>query len=582
MRSWRSLIDLPPAGPDQAKDLRSKTPPDSRSLRLQLVILVTIALLPMALWSFVQGMESASRDIANVRTQLVAIARTASTPAQNVLASADQLTRAVANLPSVRNVSPTCSQDLADTLRGLMFFTDISRIDRTGKVVCSATRHYIGVSVIGLRAWRLLADRNDFVVDGQESGNGRPIIFGLLPLRGAGGAFDGAVAIVIDVRWLDYMIRTSALPADSVVALFDRTGTIIASNTSGVASSLFGQSRHAGANSTVVGTSQDRQGDTWISATHALLGDNVFVGFAMRRSSLFRPTYIHVGTDFLLPFLMIALSWLAVWLVTERQLTRWIIYLRRISGAYRAGHYALKPALEGAPSEFRMLGDALSEMASSIQDRDRSLREAVNQKTVLIKEIHHRVKNNLQIVMSLLSLQSGRVGDPAAQDALTQARVRINALALVHRILYEIEDQQSVDVKSLLELLTEQTNEGFGGDRRDIRTSVNAISLRVSGDVAVPIALFAVEALTNAYKHAYPPGRGGLIKVQFARAPNGKLRITVEDDGVGFDNSHSDTSVGSRLIKTFGQQLGGAVAIHSSQEYGTIAELVFPMPHQAE
>jgi two-component sensor histidine kinase len=173
------------------------------------------------------------------------------------------------------------------------------------------------------------------------------------------------------------------------------------------------------------------------------------------------------------------------------------------------------------------------------------------------------------------------VSDPAAKDALSQARVRINALALVHRILYEIEDQQSVDVKNLLELLAEQTNEGFGGDRRNIRTSVNAISWRVSGDSAVPIALFTVEALTNSYRHAYPAGRGGTIRVLFTRTGDGRLRLSVEDDGAGFASESEGPSVGVQLIRTFAQQLGGNVSVHSSAEYGTVADLVFPVPNSA-
>src|SRR5262249_10321975 len=157
---------------------------------------------------------------------------------------------------------------------------------------------------------------------------------------------------------------------------------------------------------------------------------SVYIAFAMRQSSLFGPTYVHVGTDFILPILMIVLTWIAIWVSTERQVTRWTIYLSRISAAYRSGHYTIRPTLDGAPAEFRQLGDALATMAQSIQDRDSSLREAVAQKTLLIHEVHHRVKNNLQIVMSLLNLQSGRLKDPAAQAALKQSQARINALAL--------------------------------------------------------------------------------------------------------------------------------------------------------
>ncbi|MGD0190515.1 MAG: sensor histidine kinase [Rhizomicrobium sp.] len=535
----------------------------------------------MALWSFVQGMERAVQDKADVQARLIASARAASTPAQNVLASAEQVARAVASLPAVSGIKPQCSQILQAVKRKLEFLSNISRLDASGKIVCAASQATIGLMTRDPQAWAGLASRDRFVVGGRSVSRvtHQPIILGMYPLHDTAGAFQGAIGIVIDVRWLDFMMRANTLPSGSIVALFDNSGTIIASNGTDVARSLFHDGARIAAGDAQLRKGKDVRGNTWMFATHALLGDNVYVGFAMRESALFGATYLHVATDLLLPLLMISLSWLAVWFITERQLTRWIIYLRRISGAYRAGHYALKPALDAAPSEFRLLGDALSDMASSIQDRDRSLREAVAQKSLLVKEVHHRVKNNLQIVMSLLSLQAGRLTDSAAKDALAQARVRINALALVHRILYEIEDQQSVDVKTLLEQLAEQTSEGFGGDHRDIRVSVNAVSFRVSADVAVPLALFAVEALTNAFKHAFPAARrGGTIRVLFGKAGDGRLRLSVEDDGEGFETDSGDASIGARLIKTFGQQLGGDVSVHSSREYGTIAELTFPLP----
>ena len=176
----------------------------------------------------------------------------------------------------------------------------------------------------------------------------------------------------------------------------------------------------------------------------------------MGENRLFGPTYLHVGLDFALPILMIGFAWFAIWLATDRQVTQWINYLRRIAAAYRSGHYAIRPDLAEAPAEFKLLGDAMSEMAEGIQDRDRRLREAVDVKTTLIREIHHRVKNNLQIVMSLLSIQANQVKDMGARDALLQAQTRINALALVHRILNELEDQSTLDIRQLLEELCHQ------------------------------------------------------------------------------------------------------------------------------
>jgi two-component sensor histidine kinase len=205
----------------------------------------------------------------------------------------------------------------------------------------------------------------------------------------------------------------------------------------------------------------------------------------------------------------------------------------------------------------------------------------VKQKTVLIKEIHHRVKNNLQIVMSLLNLQANRLTDPAAQEALKLARTRINALALVHRILHEIEEQSIVDIKRLLEDLVEQTREGFGGERRDLRVTTDVIPLMASADVAVPMALFTVEALTNVFKHAFPERNcGGTISVTLRRIADDKLRLAIEDDGKGFDYETTDASIGARLIKTFGQQIGGVAELRSAAGEGTCAEMIFPDPSQ--
>jgi two-component sensor histidine kinase len=147
--------------------------------------------------------------------------------------------------------------------------------------------------------------------------------------------------------------------------------------------------------------------------------------------------------------------------------------------------------LAGAPAEFCLLGDAMGEMAAGIEDRDRRLHEAVNLKTTLIKEIHHRVKNNLQIVMSLLSIQANQVKDSGARDALVQAQTRINALALVHRILNELEDQSTLDLKHLLEELCRQIGEGIGAE--NVRVEVDVPSRVVSGNMAV--ALLATQAL---------------------------------------------------------------------------------------
>ncbi len=530
--------------------------------------------------SFIQGLDRVQRDTQSVSDRLLQTTRAAASSEENLLGAAEQIVRTLANLPAVETGAAGCDRALSDALKGLVFFTNIARIDRNGKVICASRHEGVGRDVAGRAVFQRARTSNDFVVSEQIESpiNDHPVIAGMLPMHNATG-FDGTIAIAIDVRWLDYMVRAKQLPKGAVVAIFDRKGTVIAANQPDIARPVFAHAnavRTAGKN---LYTATDATGRNWLYSTTALLGSSVYVGFGMPESRLFGATYVNVGTDFLLPFLMVALSWIAIWIVTERQVTRWIVYLRRVSAAYRSGHYSLRPNLEGAPSEFRMLGRGMAEMAAAIQDRDRRLHDALDQKSTLIGEIHHRVKNNLQIVMSLLSLQAGRVHDPAAQEALRQAQARINALALVHRILHDIEDLTAVDLSRLLIDLAQQTREGFAADRSDLKLAFDLVPRQVSGDLAVPLALFTVEALTNVFKHAFPPPRqAGTITVRLAPAGGGKLRLAVQDDGEGYDAKENGSHVGAKLIETFGQQVGGTTAIRSETGKGTVSELIFPDP----
>ncbi|MEJ0027451.1 MAG: sensor histidine kinase [Rhizomicrobium sp.] len=562
-----------------ADDAREQTSERGWPLRITLLIAVTVALLPIAVVSILQGIDRAGADVARVHDRLIQSANGAAKDEENLLSSAEQIARALANLSDVRNVSRDCDAVLGDALIGVKYFANLSRLGADGTDVCSALPRARGNSAAGLPIFERARASKSFVVSGQMISQvlKQPVIIGMLPLRDSEGRFDGALSVVLQLHWLDFMVRGNGLQKGAVVFIYDRDGNILASNDAGVARALVGTARRF-ASERDVHSADDARGNNWTFATSPLRGGVINVAFAMRESRLFSDTYLHVGADFLMPILMIGLAWAGIWFATERQVTQWIAYLRRISAAYRSGHYAIRPQLEDAPREFRSLGDGMSAMADSIQDRDRKLRDALTQKSLLIREIHHRVKNNLQIVMSLLSLQASQLRDPAARDALMQAQVRINALALVHRILHEIEDQTTIDLKRLLHELAHQITEGMRGENVGVRVEENLVDRDVSGEVAVPLALFAVEALTNIFKYAFPPGQQGLVRIELAPIAGGKLRLAISDDGAGFTDRGGKTGMGTRLIRTFGAQIGGVSALHSEPGKGTMVEVIFRDP----
>ena len=591
MKSWRSLITwLRPAPRTLAETSPTTraTLPDTgggRPLRLRLLFWIIVALLPAAALALIQGLDRVSRDVADVRNLLVQTAKATASDAETLLASEEQVLRSLSNLPDVREGTPSCSQELADALKGLSYFTNIGRANADGAILCAAVPPN-GSTDVSTRPWWPNADqRMGFFVTPQIFSNiaKRNVLAGVLPLQTTTRKFDGVMVVTLDVSWIDSLLASDVHPEGAVAGIFDSAGTLIASNDDEAARQIFGtRSVRAASLRSDLLSAAGPGGVDYSYTVVPLTGGFAYAAYAMRDRDLFTGTYLHVATDLLLPVLMLGAASLAIWIATDRLVTRWIVYLRRIATAYGRGHYAIRPAaLADAPSEFRLLGETFSNMAAAVQDRDRELREALEQKSLLIKETHHRVKNNLQIVMSLLSLQSGHLKDPASQSALKQAQARVNALALVHRILHEIKDLDAVDVKTLLQDLSRQIQEGFGAERRDLRLDLEIASRRLPSELAVPLTLFTVEALTNAFKHAYPPGtRGGVIRVTLLPVEDGKLRLTIEDDGLGVEQQPEGATqgIGSRLIQAFAQQVGGSTTIANREGGGTIVALTFADP----
>jgi two-component sensor histidine kinase len=556
--------------------------PRISGLRLRFLLVVVGALVPAALVSVLQGVERLRLDQENVRDTLSRSAYAAAIGDRNVFFTAEQLLRTLAAEPIVRSGETGCRTRLLRALEAPNFLLNFARVSAEGRLLCVAVTPVRQANPSASSWWQKVLNGRDFTIVGPVFSQtvGQDVLIGALPLRKPDGSFDGTLNVAIDISWLDHIKRRKELSRGAVVALFDRDGKIVASNNDGVARFVFarGAKASAPAGSDELLSATGPEGEAWSYAMAPVVRQDFFVGFAMPSGHLFRFTYVHVTVDLLLPVLMIALASLAIWRATDRWATRWIGLLQRMAAAYRGGHYSIRPAaLKSAPREMRALGDALANMAQAVNERDRRLREALEQKGLMIKEIHHRVKNNLQIVMSLLSLQSTRLADAGAREAVDQARMRVNALALVHRTIYELDREGVIDVQPLLTEVAAQLQQGLGGDRRRVKLRVIVPSFETDGDSAIPLTLFVIEALTNAYKHGFPPGStGGTITLSLERLEPKRLRLQVVDDGRGVDTSRDQESTGERLMSAFAQQLAGEFSLHRREGGGTVAELTFP------
>lgn len=195
-----------------------------------------------------------------------------------------------------------------------------------------------------------------------------------------------------------------------------------------------------------------------------------------------------------------------------------------------------------------------------------ALRDANDRANFLLREVHHRVKNNLQTVSSLIRLESD-IGD-AAKDSLLG---RLTAMVAVHEAMYRSDQFEEICIAPYVERLVADIARSHGGE---VTRRLDIAPIRLSGDRAMLLGLLVNELVSNAWKHAFAARGGGLLHVAIAETPQGMIRVVVADDGPGFPANRNGSGMGTRLIEAFAAQLGGSVAVDSTGS--TTVTVTFP------
>jgi len=207
-----------------------------------------------------------------------------------------------------------------------------------------------------------------------------------------------------------------------------------------------------------------------------------------------------------------------------------------------------------------------------ITERRRSqqrLEDALREKTALLNEVHHRVKNNLQVVTSLLNLQAGHATDPRLRALLAESCSRVRAMSLTHQLLYERKDFARLDLGDYLDRLVQSIRATYRADVSRIALSLNVPEEGIHLDLeqAIPCGLLVNELVTNAFKHAFPGERPGAITIEVGKEGNdgaGTILLSVADDGVGLPPEaelDASPSLGLQLVPLFVEQLHGSLVI---------------------
>jgi two-component sensor histidine kinase len=202
--------------------------------------------------------------------------------------------------------------------------------------------------------------------------------------------------------------------------------------------------------------------------------------------------------------------------------------------------------------------DKIEKTVSALNTTQASLVARNAENELLLKEIHHRVKNNLEVVSSLLALQSNQIDDAHTRDAMQEGQNRVQSIGIVHQKLYQGVNLGAIEMKDYFINLSESILDSFGAQKR-VQVECAMEALNVDVDTAVPLGLIVNELLTNTIKYAFPDGRSGNVQIKLTQAANGNLHMQVSDNGVGKCGGITGTGFGGQLISLLTQQLEGTM-----------------------
>ena len=540
------------------------------SLRRRLAVLFAVVLLPPTGLSLYLAWNAFEEHSDKARLSVQQFASLVSAYERDFFNDTQRLLVNLAADPAIRQMAlPECQEVLQRALENFPEYISISATDKAGTVKCT-TAESGTLANLTHRSWfqEAIASPGFTLSDYTVSQDlAEPVIVAASPIRDDDNEIQGVLHIDIDLDWLSLFVRASGVPPDATVFLLDKNGIVLTSSkfeldqteTMPNAATLQQVVERKLIDFEAVGN----DGQMRVYSSVALPHGNVIVLFGLPSAT----TLGWIERDLLARLLSLAAIWLAGILAaiigTRLWVTRWISQLRRTARSYSRGDFSARVDFSRAPVELRDLGNTLVNMADRLEARENDLRSSLEQKDTLLKEIHHRVKNNLQTITSLLNIHMRSVTSEQAHQALEEVQTRVRALALVHHYLYESEDVRVVELRLFVGELCQVLHDTLSGTGRPIRIETDLHNITIASERAVPIALLITEAVTNAYKHAFPDGRAGKILVTIHTLDEVSALLTISDDGVGYSAGTdlptavvAGQGVGMSLISAFARQLG--------------------------
>jgi two-component sensor histidine kinase len=553
---------------------------NSSSLSTRLALTLALALALPAALGIIQGYYNYREQRASAEQSLAHTAKLVVVQYQSLLANARKVLTTLAAQPDVRNLSmPACRVALRNALALLPEYDLALAMDTSGSIRCGSSDVDRRIVVKEWPWFQRVVEGSEFTVADFAPNEILPrrSLVAAIPVHNAAGRLIGVLALFINLETLGRLSDRGDAANDAYLIL-DANGDEIPSETvpivpSDVRSTLLAK---AAGQDIAVHRHVDRQGRETVFAIAALPFTALYAVLAQPSQSLFGWFGVRLAADFASPLLIWLMAVAIAGVAIHRLVIRWMLQLRQMVVRFLYSREMNQEVrFEDAPRELKELAESFIKMMQTIEARNAQLNDAIAHRDMLIKEIHHRVKNNLQIISSLLNLQSRSLTDDVARDALLGLQGRVNALALIHQSLYETQEQQMVELQGFLGALCHQMEELVSG--RQIYVISQVPRHFVTAETAVTLAMLVTEVVSNATKHAFKNQKSGRVLVELQAGEGGEATLVVSDNGIGGfalnDFNQGRQGLGRDLILGYVRQLRGEMTV--TERNGTHVEIRF-------
>ena len=562
-------------------------------LGFRLMAAFGLALMPLALLSYNQAQKFETESQARWESALFGETLLAATYQTDAISRARGVAAALAAaiVPDIDDLA-RCTATLQMLLQNEPIFSFAGFIPPDGNMTCASTgKPYSFAGNPDLNA--LLADPKPVMtVNAKGPISGESVLIFSHPVTKPDGRLLGFISLSLPHRALQLRpttLRIGEAVRQQPLALmtFDGEGRVL--------TAAFGLdtvndrlpvrrplAEFVGANPTTF-RAAIRSGETRTFAVMAIVPGSLYVLGSWPAAISANAAFIGFLPLWVFPLAMWLASLLVAYLAAENQVLRHVRSLRRSIIAFAGGSRLVDPPdLTAAPQELRDVGDAYERMMASVLQDAAAMEDSVHQKDVLLREVHHRVKNNLQLIASIMNLQIRKSVNPEARALLKNLHERVMSLATVHRELYQTTGLTDVQADELLATIVAQVMRmGASADQQvEIKTAFDPI--RLTPDQAVPLSLILTEALTNALKHGGQSAAARThLLVTLRRTEPEWARLEISNSMMGSGQapraaSLESTGLGQQLLAAFASQLMGTLTV-GPQDDAFVVRLDFPL-----